>query len=58
MTNEQREVIENQILEHTSIIMDLEDEIDYHQKEINNLQTLLDDDSNLEDAVNIRCDNK
>lgn len=38
--------------------MDLEDEIDYHQREINNLQTLLDDDSNLEDAVNIRYDNK
>lgn len=38
--------------------MDLEDEIDYRQREINNLQTLLDDDSNLEDAVNIRCDNK
>ena len=48
MTNEQREVIESQILEHNLIIMDLEDEIDYHQREINNLQTLLDDDSNLE----------
>lgn len=58
MTNEQREVIESQILEHNLIIMDLEDEIDYLQREINNLQTLLDDDSNLEDAVNIRCDNK
>ena len=58
MTNEQREVIESQILEHNLIIMDLEDEIDYYQREINNLQTLLDDDSNLEDAVNIRCDNK
>lgn len=58
MTNEQREVIESQILEHNLIVMDLEDEIDYHQREINNLQTLLDDDSNLEDAVNIRCDNK
>lgn len=43
MTDEQKEIIENQLLEHESIIMDLEDEIDYHQREINNLEALLDD---------------
>lgn len=54
MTNEQREIIENQLLKHESIIIDLYDEIDYHEREMENLQTLLDDDSNLEDAVNIK----
>lgn len=54
MTNEQRETLENQIEQHNHIIMDLYDEIDYHEREIKNLQTLLNDDSNLEDAVSIK----
>ena len=54
MTNEQREALENQIEQHDNIIMDLYDEIDYHEREVKNLQTLLNDDSNLEDAVSIK----
>ena len=54
MTNEQREALENQIEQHNHIIMDLYDEIDYYEREIKNLQTLLNDDSNLEDAVSIK----
>lgn len=54
MTNEQREALENQIEQHNHIIMDLYDKIDYHEREIKNLQTLLNDDSNLEDAVSIK----
>ena len=51
---EQREALENQIEQHNHIIMDLYDEIDYHEREVKNLQTLLNDDSNLEDAVSIK----
>lgn len=54
MTNEQREALENQIEQHNYMIMDLYDEIDYHEREVKNLQTLLNDDSNLEDAVSIK----
>lgn len=54
MTNEQREALENQIEQHNHIIMDLYDEIDCHEREVKNLQTLLNDDSNLEDAVSIK----
>ena len=54
MTNEQREALENQIEQQNHIIMDLYDEIDYHEREVKNLQTLLNDDSNLEDAVSIK----
>ena len=54
MTNEQREALENQIEQHNHIIMDLYDEIDYYEREVKNLQTLLNDDSNLEDAVSIK----
>jgi hypothetical protein len=54
MTNEQREALENQIEQYNHIIMDLYDEIDYHEREVKNLQTLLNDDSNLEDAVSIK----
>ena len=54
MTKEQREALENQIEQHKEIILDLEDEIEYHEREIQNLQMLLDENSNLEDAVRIK----
>lgn len=44
MTKEQRETIENQIESHRSIIEDLLTEICYHENEIKNLETLLNDD--------------
>lgn len=54
MTDEQRESLLDQISQHQHIIADLYDEIDYHEREIENLQTLIQDDSNVEDAVTIR----
>lgn len=50
MTKEQRETIENQIESHRSIIEDLLTEICYHENEIKNLETLLNDDSKIDDA--------
>lgn len=58
MTKEQRETIENQIESHRSIIEDLLTEIYYHENEIKNLETLLNDDSKVDDAVSIRHNNQ
>ncbi len=58
MTKEQRETIENQIESHRSIIEDLLTEICYHENEIKNLETLLNDDSKIDDAVSIRHNNQ
>lgn len=58
MTKEQRETIENQIESHRSIIEDLLTEIRYHENEIKNLETLLNDDSKIDDAVSIRHNNQ
>lgn len=58
MTKEQRETIENQIESRRSIIEDLLTEICYHENEIKNLETLLNDDSKIDDAVSIRHNNQ
>lgn len=58
MTNEQRSAIENQIERLQSINEDLLDEISYNNYEIENLKTLLKDDSKVEDAVCIRHNNE
>lgn len=49
MTEEQKESILNQIEEHRYIIDDLLEEIGYHEREILNLQTLIDDDSSVKE---------
>ena len=58
MTNEQREAITNQIELRRDIIEDLLDEICYYETEIKNLETLLENDSNVDDAVCIRHNNQ
>ena len=54
MTNEQRETMENQIEQHNHIIMDLYFFFFYYEREVKNIKILLNDDSNLEDAVSIK----
>ena len=58
MTNEQREAIINQIELRRDIIEDLLDEICYYETEIKNLETLLENDSKVDDAVCIRHNNQ
>jgi hypothetical protein len=58
MTNEQREAITNQIELRRDIIEDLLDEICYYETEIKNLETLLENDSKVDDAVCIRHNNQ
>lgn len=58
MTNEQREAITNQIELRRDIIEDLLDEICYYETEIKNLETLLENDSKVNDAVCIRHNNQ
>lgn len=58
MTNEQREAITNQIELRRDIIEDLLDEICYYENEIKNLETLLENDSKVDDAVCIRHNNQ
>lgn len=58
MTNEQREAITNQIELRRDIIEDLLDEICHYETEIKNLETLLENDSKVDDAVCIRHNNQ
>jgi hypothetical protein len=58
MTNEQREAITNQIELRRDIIEDLLDEICCYETEIKNLETLLENDSKVDDAVCIRHNNQ
>lgn len=58
MTNEQREAITNQIELRRDIIEDLLDKICYYETEIKNLETLLENDSKVDDAVCIRHNNQ
>lgn len=58
MTNEQREAITNQIELRRDIIEDLLDEICYYETEIKNLETLLENDSKVDNAVCIRYNNQ
>lgn len=58
MTNEQREAITNQIELRRDIIEDLLDEICYYEIEIKNLETLLENDSKVDDAVCVRHNNQ
>lgn len=58
MTNEQREAITNQIELRRDIIEDLLDEICYYETEIKNLETLLENDSKVDNAVCIRHNNQ
>lgn len=58
MTNEQREAITNQIKLRRDIIEDLLDEICYYETEIKNLETLLENDSKVDNAVCIRHNNQ
>lgn len=58
MTNEQREAITNQIELRRDIIEDLLDEICYYETEIKNLETLLENDNKVDDAVCIRHNNQ
>lgn len=58
MTNEQREAITNQIELRRDIIEDLLDEICYYETEIKNLETLLENDSKVDDTVCIRHNNQ
>ena len=58
MTNEEREAIKEQIAKHEDIIFDLHDEIEYHEREIINLKSILEDDSQVENTVCIRHNNE
>lgn len=58
MTNEQREAITNQIELRRDIIEDLLDEICYYETEIKNLETLIENDSKVDNAVCIRHNNQ
>jgi hypothetical protein len=58
MTNEQQEAITNQIESRRDIIEDLLNEICYYENEIKNLETLLENDSKVDDAVCIRHNNQ
>lgn len=58
MTNEQREAITDQIELRRDIIEDLLDEICYYETEIKNLETLLENDSKVDNAVCIRHNNQ
>lgn len=58
MTNEQQEAITNQIESRRDIIEDLLNEICYYEIEIKNLETLLENDSKVDDAVCIRHNNQ
>lgn len=58
MTNEQQEAITNQIESRRDIIEDLLNEICYYENEIKNLETLLENNSKVDDAVCIRHNNQ